>query len=128
MTQEKLTKKEKDFADAYIETGNGTQSALKAYDTENNDVAGNIASANLKKRRVQQYLEDKAEVAASIIFELAESSDMDNVRLGAAKDIMDRSGYKPVEKSINLNVEAEITNPKARELAEKYEEELKKGL
>lgn len=35
--------------------------------------------------------------------------------------------YAP-EKSINLNVEANITDPKARELAEKYEEELKKGL
>lgn len=35
--------------------------------------------------------------------------------------------YAP-EKSINLNVEANITDPKARELAEKYEEELKRSL
>lgn len=128
MTQEKLTKKEKDFADAYIETGNGTQSALKAYDTDSPNVASAIAVGNLRKQRVQEYLEDKAEVAASIIFSLAQSSENDAVRLNASKDIMDRSGYKPVEKSINLNVEAEITNPKAKELADKYELELKQSL
>lgn len=138
MTQDKLTPKEKQFADNYIENGNARQAIKDTYniggkggrtDPDGMDsTADQMAIQTLRKVRVQQYLEDKAEVAASIIFELAQNSEMDNVRLGASKDIMDRAGYKPVEKSINLNVEAEITNPKARELAEKYEEELKKGL
>lgn len=124
----RLTKKEKGLADDFIETGNGTQSALNHYNTTDPDSAAAIASRVLSKDKVRQYLEDKAEVAASIVFSLAQSSENDAVRLGASKDILDRSGYKPIEKSINLNVETEITDPKARELAKKYEMELKQSL
>ncbi len=35
--------------------------------------------------------------------------------------------YAP-EKSINLDLQIDVTDPKARELAQKYEEEIKKGL
>lgn len=38
-----------------------------------------------------------------------------------------KGAYAP-DKSINLDIQANITDPKARELAEKYEQELKKGL
>lgn len=123
-----LTKKEKGFADDYIEHGNGTKAALEHYDTDSENVAGAIASQNLRKQKIREYLEEKSETAASVIFQLATSSENDAVRLGASKDILDRAGFKPVDKSINLNVEAEITNPHAKELAERYEEELKKGL
>ncbi len=123
-----LSKKEKGFADDYIETGNGVKSALENYDTEDYSSAGAIATQNLKKLKIQQYIADKAESASSMIFTLSQTAENEAVRLNASKDIMDRAGFKPVEKSINLNVEAEITNPEAKRLAEKYEEELKKGL
>lgn len=125
---DKLTKKEKGFADSYIDTGNGTQSVLEHYDTEDENVAGTIAYANLRKTKIQEYIDSHAEKAESMIFNLSQKAKAEAVRLSASKDIMDRAGYKPVEKSINLNVQAEITNPKAKELAEKYEEELKKSL
>lgn len=124
----RLTKKEKGVADDYIETGNGTQAALKYYNTTDTDSAASIASKVLSKDKVRAYLESKAETVATVVYTLATTSENDMVKLNASKDILDRSGYKPVEKSINLNVEAEITNPHAKELAEKYEEELKKGL
>jgi len=123
-----LSKKEKGFADDYLETGNGVQSALDNYDTEDYSSAGAIASQNLKKLKIQAYLADKAESAANTVFNLSCNAENEAVRLGASKDILDRAGFKPVDKSINLNVEAEITNPHAKELALKYEEELKKGL
>lgn len=124
----RLSKKEKGFADDYLETGNGVESALKNYDTEDYSSAGVIAHENLKKLKIQRYLADKAEDASSMVYKLSQNAENEAVRLNASKDILDRSGFKPVEKTVNLNLEAEITNPKAVELAKKYEEELKKSL
>lgn len=93
----RLTKKEKGFADEYLETGNGVQSALKNYDTDVYGTAASIASENLNKPKVKAYLESKAEKAAEFIFELAETSEVDSVRLNASKDILDRAGFKVAE-------------------------------
>lgn len=45
----KLTPKQKEFIQRYIETGNGTQAALEVYDVNNNNTARSIASENLTK-------------------------------------------------------------------------------
>lgn len=125
---EGLTKKEKGFADTYIDTGNGTQSVLEHYDTDNENVAASIASQNLRKVKIQNYLEEQGGDAIKRIVQLSISAENEAVKLNANKDIADRSGWKPVEKSINLNLEAEITNPKAIEIAKEFEEKLKSGL
>jgi len=93
----KLTKKQKDFAKEYLETGNGVQSALKAYDTTDYKTASVIAHENLEKPRVKEYLESKADKAAEFIYKLAESAENEGVRLSASKDILDRSGFKAFE-------------------------------
>jgi len=49
----RLTKKEAVFCDEYIETGNGTKSALKAYNTTDPRTAGKIANTNLNKNKIQ---------------------------------------------------------------------------
>lgn len=105
----RLTKKEKGFAKDYLETGNATQSALKNYDTDSENTAAVIGHENLRKPKVREYLESKAERAAEIVFELAESAEQDNVRLGASKDILDRAGFKPIDKvqNLNINIDAE---------------------
>ncbi len=54
----KLTKKQRDFVDAYIETGNGTKSALIAYDTEDYSTADSIATENLQKPAIVAALEE----------------------------------------------------------------------
>lgn len=97
----KLSKKQLGFAKDYLETGNGKQSALKNYDTNKENVAASIASENLTKPNVRAYLESKAEKAAEFVYELAESSQVDSVRLNASKDILDRTGYKVPETSVN---------------------------
>lgn len=104
----KLTKKQKEFAQTYIETGNRTQSALKVYDTEDYMTAANIGSENLKKPKVIAYLESKADRAAERVVELSEQEEQLPVALGASKDILDRAGYKPTEKSLNLNMNIEV--------------------
>ena len=106
-----LTHKQAEFVKEYIETGNGTQSALAAYDitTEGKTkeqiekTASVIASENLGKLRIQKYLESIADKAATRIEQLMEQSENLPVALSASKDIMDRAGFKPVDKS-----EAEI--------------------
>lgn len=124
-----LTHKQKKFADAYIETGNKTQSALKAYDTTSPDVAAVIGIENLGKPKIREYIESKAENAAIRIVELSEQNENLNVALGASKDILDRAGYKPVEKSQSVNVNLDINyQPKDKKIADKYEEELRRGI
>lgn len=107
----KLTKKEKGFANDYIDTGNGTQSALKNYDTESENVAGTIAFANLRKTKIQEYIASKAEDASSMIFKLSQNAEGEAIRLNASKDILDRAGYKPVEKAITLNMNIKSIDP-----------------
>lgn len=114
----RLTKKQRDFANEYLKTGNGTRSVLKVYDTTSLDVAKAIGSENLTKPNVREYLEAKAERAAEIVFELAQYSEVDAVRLNASKDIMDRAGFKPVDKSITTNVNIDVAPaPMIQELA-----------
>lgn len=101
---QKLTKKEKGFADDYLETGHGVESALKNYDTEDYNTAGAIASQNLRKLKIQAYIQDHAEDAESKIYQLSQKAKSEMVSFIASKDIMDRAGYKPVEKSLNINI------------------------
>jgi len=103
-----ITPKQKKFAREYLETGNGLQSALKVYDTEDPSTAGNIASENLNRPNVIAYLESKANRAAERVVELSEQDEALPVALGASKDILDRAGYKPVEKSAHLNITTEL--------------------
>jgi phage terminase small subunit len=114
----RLTKKQRDFANAYIDSGNGTQSALIAYDTTSANTAHSIASENLRKPTVREYIESNAQRAAEIVLELANYSEVDAVRLNAAKDIQDRAGFKPVDKSITTNVNIDVAPaPIIQELA-----------
>jgi len=58
-TLPKLTKKQRGFVNDYIETENGTQSALKNYDTKDYKTASVIAAENLDKPSIQVAIEDK---------------------------------------------------------------------
>lgn len=91
----KLTKKQKAFADEVIETGNGTQSALKTYDTEDYSTAGMIASENLKKPKIIEYIESHAPGAMLRIVEISKTAKNEAVKLSANKDIVDRAGFQP---------------------------------
>ena len=56
---DKLTKKQQGFVKDYVETGNGTQSALKNYDIEGKDpekIASVIATENLGKPSIMNAI------------------------------------------------------------------------
>lgn len=127
----RLTKKEKGFADNFIESGNGVQSALKVYDTTDYSTAASISSENLNKPKVKAYLESKAEKAAEFIFQLAESSEVDSVRLNASKDILDRAGFKvpePEVKPTSTNTYNFLFNTEAQADIRKLEDNIKAKL
>lgn len=102
-----ITPKQKKFADRYIETGNGVQSIKAAYVVANDNTAAVMASENLVKPNVQEYIQSNAELAANEIVRIVKHGESDDVRLKASKDILDRAGHKAVDKSIVVNIEVE---------------------
>lgn len=95
----KLTKKQKEFANAYLETGNATEAAHKVYDVTTRHSAEVIGSENLRKPEIMAYLDSHVDMARAVIVEIAANSDnKPSDRLAAAKDILDRSLGKAKER------------------------------
>jgi phage terminase small subunit len=89
MQRKTLTKKQKAFADEVLKTGNGTQSALKTYDTKDYFTAAAISTENLKKPQIMSYLQEHLEKAKNVVIQLLEEENP-KIRLEAAKDVIDR--------------------------------------
>jgi len=95
----KLSLKQKRFADDYIETGNATEAAERNYNVKNRNVAKSLGNENLTKPDIMAYIADKAADASSMIYKLSQNAKAEGIRYTASKDILDRAGYKPVDKS-----------------------------
>lgn len=63
MKNRKLTPKQQAFADYYIESGNATESALKANYSKN--TASEMGYENLRKPHIKKYIDKKMEEIAS---------------------------------------------------------------
>ena len=59
--KDKLTKKDKIFVKAIVETGNGTASAKKAYGYKDDNVAGVMANKRLRKVKIQKAIKSIAD-------------------------------------------------------------------
>lgn len=94
-----LTPKQKKFSDEYLDNGgNGTQAVKDAgYDVKNDNSAAVVGSSNLRKVKIQEYLEEQADGASSRVVELSKNAESEQVKLSANKDILDRAGFKPTE-------------------------------
>ena len=100
----KLTPKQKKFADTYLATGNATEAADQAYDTDR-ETARRIGSENLSKPDVIAYLQSHGMDAANVMTEIMnDKNNKPSERISAAKDVLDRGIGKATEKS-----EVEIT-------------------
>lgn len=131
----KLSKKEKGFVKDYTETGSGVEAILNNYDTEDRKVAAVMASQKLATDKIQnaiaQRLPDEllATKHLALLNKIDKEGEIDVQAVSKGLDLAYKvKGTYAPEKSIALNVNANITDPKAKELADKYEEELKKGL
>ena len=94
-----LRPKQKKFADEYLRTWNWTKSALATYNTTDYNTAHAIASENLQKPTIREYIESISADAMKRINKLSIEAKNENVRYTANKDIVDRAGYKPTEKT-----------------------------
>jgi phage terminase small subunit len=112
-----LTLKQRKFAGEYLDTGNATEAADRAYKPKNRNTAHAIGAENLRKPTIRAFLDGKAQDAASMVYKLSRGAESEYVRLAACKDILDRAGYfvdknvaaeKPVVTAIQLTIAPEI--------------------
>lgn len=141
----RLSHKERGFVKDIVKGENGTNAVLNNYDTESENTASSIASENLRKPKIVEAIKSYAD---RIPDELLERVHLEGLEAGKIiiKDeqkvlepdyptrhkYLDtayklKGSYAP-EKSLNLDLNVDITNPEALKLAQEYEEAIKKGL
>jgi len=63
---EELTRKQQEFVKEYVSNGqNGVKAALEVYDTTDYSTAGNIASENLNKPKIEAAIKSIAEMIST---------------------------------------------------------------
>ena len=120
-----LTDRQLRFVEEYIKDYNATQAALRAgysevtastsgYRNTKNDEIREVIKERQEELRVQlqQQFSNDAVVARKIMLDIMRDDEaQDNVRLSAAKDFLDRAGFKPVEKQeTEINGQLDISN------------------
>lgn len=124
-----LSPKQEGFVRDYLETGNATEAAARNYDIGDRTVAGAIGGENLKKPSIIEKLKAYSDQASDNIITLSNKARSEAVRLNANKDILDRAGYKPVERSEQkIKLEETPSTPETDELSKEYEEKLKQSI
>ena len=97
------TDQRKQFVEAYCRLGNGT---LAAKEAGYKDSPSLVNQASKLKRELAAEISDElrssfmnaAPKALSILMDLAENSASDSVKFQAAKDLLDRAGYRPIDR------------------------------
>ena len=135
-----LTKKQQIFIKEYNRTGNGTKSALKAYDTDNL-TARSIASENLTKPHIAEKI---LSIAQRIPDDLLLQVHLDGLSATTGEKEKEKpdigmrhkyleTGYKlkhlyDDDKSTNITVNIDTRSQSAILLGEEFEKKLKESL
>ena len=98
-----LTEQRKQFVEAYCRLGNGTMAAREAGYKDSKSL---VNQASKLKRELSTEISEElrssfmhaAPKALSILMDLAENSASDSVKFQAAKDLLDRAGYRPIDR------------------------------
>ena len=116
-----LTEKQSAFVKEFSLTGNGTQSAIKAgYSEKTAYQKGHQLRYQFAREiedETRRLMQGAVPGALAQIVDLAARATSEQVRLQAAKDIMDRAGLKPTERIENITVE-KSTDELRKELAQ----------
>ena len=116
-----LTEKQSAFVKEFAMSGNATQSAIKAgYSAKTAHAKGHFLRHQLQiqiEDETRKMMQAAVPGALAQIVDLAGHATSEQVRLQAAKDILDRSGLKPTERVENITVE-KSTDELRRELAQ----------
>jgi phage terminase small subunit len=115
-----LTSKQNAFITNYIKFGDANRAAILAgYPERSAKSKGSQLRKQFQaeiKSRTELKMMDGAQMALDTLLKLAETSTSDTVKLAAAKDILDRSGYQSVTKIEQTNIESTSTVELEREL------------
>jgi cytidylate kinase len=105
-----------------------TSAAAKTWPKITHASAQVKATRMMKREDVQRMLQNAAQGAADRIEKLSMYAESEKVQLDANRDILDRAGYKPVHhiesKNLSVDVKMDVSDPRAKELKEKFEQEL----
>lgn len=104
---QKLTKKQMALVDTLVATGCTLRVAAKEAGYSDGESGRVSASRTIRLPHVQQYMMQRvteqlgmnATLAAAKVMTLAQGAKSEYVQLEAAKDILDRAGFKPIERS-----------------------------
>ena len=125
-----LTEQRKHFVEAYCRLGNGT---LAAKEAGYKDSPSLVNQASKLKRELSSEIAEEltanfmsaAPKALSILMDLAEKSASDSVKFQASKDLLDRAGFRPIDRMEEIRpqrtpeeLEAEIKRLVGSETAE----------
>ena len=110
LTQRKLTKKQRLLIDTIVATGCSITKASKIAGYSEGESGRVTASKTLRLPHIQQYMQQRiresiglnATIASKKVLDLASSAKSEYVQLEASKDILDRAGYKPIDKAMHL--------------------------
>ena len=119
LTQRKLTKKQRVLIDTIVATGCSVTKASKIAGYSEGESGRVTASKTLRLPHIQEYMQQRiresiglnATIASKKVLDLASSAKSEYVQLEASKDILDRAGYKPIDKAMHLvsgNIEVSI--------------------
>ena len=130
MKQGHLTEQRKHFVEAYCRLGNGT---LAAKEAGYKDSPSLVNQASKLKRELSEEISEElrssfmnaAPKALSILMDLAENSASDSVKFQASRDLLDRAGFRPIDRREEIRpqrtpeeLEAEIKRLVGYETAE----------
>jgi len=108
------TAKQEAFVEEYCKSGNAAQSAIKAgYSEKVAKQKGYLLKEQFAREieeKTKKMLQDCVPGALAQLQNLSSTAISEAVRLGAVKDILDRAGYKPVERVDQTISHAEMSN------------------
>lgn len=107
VAKRKLTPKQTRLVDTLVATGCSLRDAATEAGYASGESGRVSASRTIRLPHVQQYMMQRiteqlgmnATVAASKVMKLATGARSEHVQLEAAKDILDRAGFKPIDRS-----------------------------
>jgi len=107
MNSKKLTDKQTRLVDTLVALGCSVTQASREAGYAEGESGRVSASKALRQPHVQQYMMQRvseqlgmnATIAASKVLKLASGAKSEYVQLEASKDILDRAGFKPIDRS-----------------------------
>ena len=98
-----LTEQRKHFVEAYCRLGNGTLAAREAGYKDSSSLVNQASklkrelSVEIAKELTANFM-SVAPRAMKTLVDLAENSPSDSVKLAACKDLLDRAGFRPIDR------------------------------